>query len=236
MWSGPRNISTALMRSFENRPDCAVTDEPFYAFYLDRTGLDHPGREAVLRSQPVDWRKVVAMLTGPAPGGAAVWYQKHMAHHMLPEVALDWLDGFRHAFLIRDPRAVVASYARTRPTVAPADIGLDVQLALFEAVRDGAGAVPAVIDSEDVLRTPHRTLARLCEALGVPFSERMLSWPAGPRDSDGVWAPYWYADVQKSTGFKRYEPSRPELTPAQEAVASAVMPAYEALRAHRLAA
>ncbi len=234
MWSGPRNISTALMRSFENRPDCVVIDEPFYGFYLDRTGIDHPGRAEVIRAQPRDWRAVVRALKGPVPSGAPVWYQKHMAHHMLPEIERDWLDGFRHAFLIRDPRAVVASYARTRPSVTPADLGLDVQLALFNKVRDRRGTVPPVIEGEDVLRAPEAALTALCEALGISFSDSMLSWPAGPRDSDGVWAPHWYDDVRASTGFKRYEPADPVLSPSQEAVAAAVMPAYQSLRAHRL--
>lgn len=235
MWSGPRNISTAMMRAFENRPDCAVVDEPFYGFYLDRTGLDHPGRDAVIQAQPTDWRAVVAALKGPAPGGAPIWYQKHMAHHMLPEIAHDWLDGFRHAFLIRDPRTVVASYVRTRPSVAPADIGLDVQLALFRAVRESQGTAPPVIDSADVLKAPEAMLQALCAALEIPFHQGMLSWRAGPRDSDGVWAPHWYDDVRASTGFAPYKPAEPVLTEAEEAVAAAVMPAFEALREHRLA-
>jgi len=180
MWSGPRNISTALMRAFENRPDCAVIDEPLYGFYLHRTGLDHPGRDEVMCAQPVEWRAVVHGLTGPAPGGAGVWYQKHMAHHMLPEVGHGWLDGFRHAFLIRDPRAVVASYAKTRPSVTPADLGLDVQLALFRAVQASGGPVPPVIEGEGVLRAPEAALSALCRALGIPFDASMLCCPGQP--------------------------------------------------------
>ncbi len=112
MWSGPRNISTALMRSFEARPDTVVVDEPLYAHYLAVTGIDHPGREHIMASQPTRWQEVAAGLTGPLPGDPAVHYQKHMAHHLLPGVGRDWLGGLTHAFLIRDPAHVVASYSR----------------------------------------------------------------------------------------------------------------------------
>jgi hypothetical protein len=236
MWSGPRNISTALMRAFENRPDTVVTDEPLYGYYLRTTGLDHPGREEVIAAQPEGWQEVVAKLTGPVPDGRQVWYQKHMTHHMLPQIGRDWLAGLTNCFLIRDPRRVLASYVRTRAAPTLEDLGLPQQLELFEHLRAQTGAVPPVLDAGDVLADPRRLLGRLCNAIGIPFSERMLAWPAGRRPSDGVWAPYWYASVWRSTGFRPARPQGAPLPPPLAAVAEAGRPYYERLRAHRLGA
>ncbi|MGH8482076.1 MAG: HAD family hydrolase, partial [Nevskiaceae bacterium] len=202
MWSGPRNISTALMRSFGARPDTAVVDEPFYAAYLARTGVDHPLAAEVLASQPNDWREVVAALLGPVPDGKPVWYQKHMTHHMLPEFDRAWLVRVRNAFLIRSPEAVLASYVRKRTTVNLADIGVVQQRELFDREADRLGVAPPVVDAADVLADPAGVLARLCAALGIEYTEAMLSWPAGRRATDGVWAPAWYGAVERSTGFE----------------------------------
>lgn len=201
MWSGPRNLSTAMMRAFENRTDCAVSDEPFYAAYLAETGLDHPMRDEVLASQPNDWRDVARQLIGAAPDGSALWYQKHMTHHMLPEFGREWIAACRNAFLIRDPVRVLASYVKSRETVTIADIGVVQQSELFDAEADRLGHAPPVIDAADVLADPARTLGALCAALELDFDPAMLSWPAGKRGSDGVWAPAWYAGVEASTGF-----------------------------------
>ena len=236
MWSGPRNISTAMMRSFENRSDCAVSDEPFYAAYLAETGLDHPMRDEVLVSQPTDWRAVAAALAGPAPGGAKVWYQKHMTHHMLDGFGLDWANGAVNAFLIRDPARVLASYVVKRGEVTLADIGVERQRALFEREADRLGAPPPVVEGRDVLADPAATLGRLCAALGVAFDPAMLAWPAGPRDSDGVWAPAWYDAVERSTGFgpPPDETAPPALTDDLRRIAEAARPHYERLAAFRL--
>lgn len=235
MWSGPRNISTAMMRSFENRPDCAVVDEPFYAAYLAATGLIHPMNDEVLASQPNDWREVADALTGPVPGGRAIWYQKHMTHHMLDGFGLDWADGCRSAFLIRDPAAVLASYTVKREDVTLADIGVVRQRELFEREADRLGRAPPVVEGRDVLADPRGALGKLCAALGVPFDEAMLAWPAGPRDTDGVWAPAWYDAVERTTGFG---PPREEAAPALadnlRAIADAARPHYERLAAFRL--
>jgi hypothetical protein len=195
MWSGPRALSTALMRAWENRRDTVVVDEPLYAFYLRHTPVDHPGRAEILLSQPQDWPAAVAGLTAALPAGIDISYQKHMAHHLLPAVDPDALGGLRHAFLIRDPRALVASYARVRHAPTLGDLGLVQQVDLH---RRWGGPV---IDAGDILRHPRRSLETLCRALDVRFDPAMLSWPAGPRDTDGVWAPYWYASVWDSTGF-----------------------------------
>jgi len=233
MWSGPRNISTAMMRSFENRPDCAVVDEPFYAAYLAATGLDHPMRDEVLASQPTDWREVARALVEDAP--APVFYQKHMTHHMAPGFGLDWMAACRNAFLIRDPAAVLASYVRTRAEVTLDDIGVVRQHELFDREADRLGSAPPVIEGADVLADPRGALGRLCAALDIPFREEMLSWPAGRRPSDGVWAPAWYDAVERSTGFTAPErAAAPPLTGELRRIAERAAPHYEALARHRL--
>lgn len=234
MWSGPRNISTAMMRAWENRPDCAVSDEPLYAAYLAMTGLDHPGRDEVIAAGETDWRKVADALLGPAPGGKPVWYQKHMSHHLLPGMDTGWIHRLHNVFLVRNPAEVVASYLRSRDTVSPDDIGLPQQAALYEELAS-TGRPPTVIDAGDFLADPEGHLRAVCAELGLEFTPAMLSWPAGPRDSDGVWAPHWYDMVWRSTGF---EPPSARPAPRLEgpalAVAEACRPAYERLHALRL--
>lgn len=234
MWSGPRNISTAMMRAFENRTDAVVVDEPLYAAYLARTGIRHPGRGEVLASQPTDIAVAIAGLFAPAPPGRRVHYAKHMAHHVSPDMDLEWTLGFHNVQLIRDPDEVVASYVRSREACEPADIGLLVQGWLQE-FWDAHGLEVPILDAGAFLRAPEAHLRWLCDWLGIPFSERMLSWPAGPRDSDGVWAPHWYASVWASTGFAPWRPRDVVLCDHDAAVAQACRPVYEALYARRVA-
>src|SRR5579863_478419 len=236
MWSGPRNISTAMMRAWENREDTAVIDEPLYAHYLVATGVNHPGREEVIASQPTDWHVVAKQLTGPIPGGKPVWYQKHMTQHVLPDMALDWLDALVNCFLIRRPELVVASFTRTRPDAALWELGFEQQSRIFAHVSERLGSAPPVLDAEDILKDPGTILSVLCLKLGIPFSQRMLHWPVGPRKSDGVWAPHWYAAVERSTGFEPYEPREPRLSDFQRLLVERCRPHYERLSAHRLRA
>ncbi len=230
MWSGPRNISTAMMRSWENRPDTVVVDEPFYAAYLARTGADHPAREEVIASQPTDPDQVVTQLRAPLPPGKSVHYAKQMTHHIADDQDLGWLRGFRNVLLIRDPREVVASYVKARETCEPEDIGLLQQVRLLDHLDEH----PPVIDAGDFLRDPEAHLRWLCDWLGIEFTDRMLHWPVGPRDSDGVWAPHWYDAVWASTGFAPWRPRRVDLDEHDAAVAEACRPAYERLRALRI--
>ena len=235
MWSGPRNISTAMMRAFENRGDCAVVDEPFYAHYLAYTLLNHPGREEVIAAGETNWARVVDMLTGPVPDGKAVFYQKHMTHHMLSHIGHDWFGAVTHVFLIRDPREVLASYLKSRPHATAEDIGVLQEAELYDEITARTGTPPPVIDADEFLRAPEAHLRALCTLLQIPFTDRMLHWPAGPRASDGVWAPYWYDAVLKSTGFEPWR-ERDRRIPAQHApLIERCLPVYESLFSRRLA-
>jgi hypothetical protein len=229
MWSGPRTVSTALLRAWENRPDTVVADEPLYAFYLARTGIDHPGRDAVIASQPTDWRVALGRLTSaPLPPGVTISYAKHMTHHLLPEVDRAALAPLRHAHLIRDPRELLASYARVRAEPDLDDLGVRQQAEIYETFGG------PVVDARDLLTGPEPVLRALCLALDVPFDARMLSWPAGPRDSDGVWAPHWYAGVRASTGFSAYRPPAEPLPARLEPLADRCMPYYLRLYEYRI--
>ncbi len=234
MWSGPRNISTAMLRSFGSRPDTAVTDEPLYAHYLKVTGIAHPGRAEVLASQSTDWREIAAVLTGPIPGGRTIWYQKHMAHHLLPVIGREWLDDLTHAFLIREPDEMLASLVRTYPDAGLADTGLQQQCEIFDRVAERLGRAPPVVLASDVLKDPRAMLMKLCAALGIEFLPQMLAWEPGRRATDGVWAPYWYSAVEASAGFAPWRPKSIVLRPALRPLLEQCRPWYEKLYALRL--
>ncbi len=236
MWSGPRNVSTALLRSWGSRADTHVTDEPLYAHYLRTTGLDHPGREEIVAAYESDWRRVVEWLTGPVPGGLPIWYQKHMTHHMIPEVGREWISRLTNCFLIREPGAVILSYARVRSEPTPEDLGFPQQSELFGLVRETTGRVPPVVDSLDLLRDPERMLGLLCAAVGVPFDPAMLAWAPGPRATDGVWAPYWYESVERSTGFGPPRERREPVPEERRALYEICLEHYDRLARHRLGA
>jgi hypothetical protein len=231
MWSGPRTISTALMRAWGSRPDTVVIDEPLYGFYLARTGAPHPGRDEVITTMSNGWREVIdELMLAPFPAGKTVFYAKHMTHHLLPEVDRGALSALRHAHLIRDPRQLLASYAKVRAAPVLEDLGLAQQVEIFRMFGG------PVVDSRDLLRRPEPTLRALCDALAVPFIPAMLSWPAGPRDTDGVWARHWYAGVWRSTGFGPYRERAAELPPGLQVLAEQCQPFYQEMHAHRIRA
>ena len=234
MWSGPRNISTAMMRAWENRSDCAVLDEPFYGFYLQRTGLDHPGAEEVIASQESHWQAIVEKCLGIPAESKRVFYQKHMTLHLLEEIDRAWLPELNNCFLIREPEAVISSYSAVRANVRVADIGFVQQVELYDAVTDMTGEAPLVIDSTEFLKRPEAHLRAWCVRLGIPFEATMLSWPAGARDTDGVWARHWYSAVNQSTGFSPPIASRYDLDAQGQALVDAVQPHYEYLFERRL--
>lgn len=234
MWSGPRNLSTALMYSFAARGDCAVVDEPFYAAYLAATGLEHPMCEAVLASQETDPEKVISACLTPVPA-LPLTYQKHMTQHMLPGIRRDWLSGLRNVFLIRHPARVVASYRAKRENPSLDDIGFRQQAELYDLCH-AQGLDPVVIDSTDIRRDPARTLQALCTAIGIGWTDKMLRWPAGGHPADGVWAPHWYGAVHRSTGFDAAEGALPALTGSAADLAQAALPFYERLAAVKITA
>ena len=234
MWSGPRNISTALMRSWGNRPDTAVVDEPFYPFYLKASGKKHPGADEVMAKGETNWRKVVAQLSGPAPGGKKIFFQKQMAHHLLPEIDRQWLGAVTNCFLIRDPREVIASYIKKNPDPTLEDLGFVQQAEIFDFVFNQTDSVPPVVDAKDVLQNPARMLRLLCDAIGVEFDNAMLSWPPGLRDTDGVWAKYWYDEVARSTSFQPYEPKEGVVPDRLRELYQQCRQCYERLYQHRL--
>jgi sulfotransferase family protein len=234
MWSGPRNISTALMRSWGNRLDTLVIDEPFYAYYLKTTDKAHPGAEQVIANGETDWRKVVERLTGPIPEGKRILYQKQMTHHLLPQVDQRWLGAVTNCFLIRDPREVIASYIKKNPDPTLEDLGFVQQAEIFDFVFNQIDSVPPVVDAKDVLQNPARMLRLLCDAIGVEFDNAMLSWPPGLRDTDGVWAKYWYDEVARSTSFQPYEPKEGVVPDRLREIYEQCRQCYERLYQHRL--
>src|SRR5471030_1994906 len=174
MWSGPRNISTAMMRSWGNRPDTFVCDEPFYAHYLHATGRDHPGADEVIADGETDWRSVVRRLIGDVPSGKQIFYQKQMTHHLLPQIDRAWLRAVTNCFLIRDPREVIVSYIKKNNDPKLEDIAFVQQAEIFDWVRADTGAIPAVIDARDILENPRKILELLCADVGIEFSDSML--------------------------------------------------------------
>lgn len=234
MWSGPRNISTALMRSWGNRPDTVVIDEPFYAFYLEATGKDHPYAEEVIATGETDWRNVIDQLTGPLPPGKTILFQKQMTHHLLPEIERGWLIDMKNFFLIRDPREVILSYIKKNPEPTLEDLGFVQQMKLFEFVRGQTNSVPAVMDARDLLEDSERMLRRLCDALGVKFDEAMLAWSPGLRETDGAWAKYWYREAAGSTSFQPYKPKEGTVPDRLRETYDRCLQAYQQLYDYRL--
>jgi hypothetical protein len=234
MWSGPRNLSTAMMYAFAARGDCAVWDEPFYAAYLAATGIEHPMKAEILKAGQADAGRVAAACAAEPAGGENLFYQKHMTLHMIPEFPLDFMGVCTNVFLIRHPARVVASYAKKREGPTLMDIGFVQQAALFDREADRLGHAPLVIDSADIRANPMQSLTKLCVALGIPFTDRMLSWPPGPKPYDGVWGPHWYGAVHRSTGFDAAEGALPDLPTAYKHLSDQALPLYDRLSAHKM--
>ena len=205
MWSGPRNISTALMRSFENRNDTFVSDEPFYAHFLKQTGVEHPMRDEVIKLGNSNWAEVSDYLTNTIPDGKSVWYQKHMAQHNLPGFDMEWVENVFNCFLIRHPKEVILSYRKKCEISSVYQLGFPQQFDLFTQLREKKGITPIVLDSTDILINPESILKKLCHTLGIPFTDKMLKWPNGRRNSDGIWGEHWYNAVEQSTSFQAYQ-------------------------------
>lgn len=233
MWSGPRNLSTAMMYAFGNRPDCAVVDEPFYAAYLALTGIDHPLRDEILASQSQNPSEVADQISGSNPAQKPHFYQKHMTQHMIDGVPRDWMRDVTNVFLIRHPARVIASYAAKRENPTLDDIGFRQQAELFDLVK-GWGQTPIVIDSHDIRDDPAGMMRKLCKAVNLEFTDDMLGWPKGGHKNDGVWAKHWYGAVWRSTGFAGAEGPLPEVSDDLQPVLEAALPFYEQMKAEKI--
>ena len=223
-----------MMRAWGNRADTAVIDEPFYGYYLERTGKEHPGTEEVIAHGEIDWRKIVNQLTDAVPSGKPIFFQKQMVHHLLPEIDRGWMVDLTNCFLIRDPREVILSYIKKNPEPTLEDLGFVQQLKIFDFVRGQTNSVPTIVDAKDVLQNPERTLRLLCDTIGVSFDAAMLSWPPGLRDTDGIWAKYWYDEVARSTSFQPYTPREGDLPDRLREIYEQCRECYEQLHQHRL--
>lgn len=233
MWSGPRNISTAMMRSFSSRADCAVSDEPFYGAFLKDTGEPHAMADAVMADMDCDWHRVAATLRGPIPGGKRVWYQKHMSHHMERPISVDDFPDHIHVFLIRDPDLMVASYRHKNELVDARQLGFERLVDYHARVSDRLGRPAPVIDGNAVLADPAVQLSALCDAIGINWDPAMLSWSKGPHPDDGIWGKHWYNAVWNSEGFGPPTP-RSNLSASEQRIADACRSAYAALKRHCL--
>lgn len=234
MWSGPRNLSTAMMRSFGARADTSVWDEPFFAPFLAATGKVHPGREETLLAHETDAARVAARCVGVVPNNKTYYFQKHMPHHMLADFPLEWAKSAKHFFLIRDPARVIQSYAKGRAAFDLDDLGYGAQRKLWDHLSDMTGTPPPVVDSQDILDNPRGVLSELCQRLDIAWDEAMLSWPAGQRETDGAWAPYWYKSVEKSTGFSPPPSDTPVVHGDYQAILAAAQADYDVLYSRRL--
>jgi hypothetical protein len=235
MWSGPRNISTAMMRSFGARADCAVSDEPFYGAFLKDSGEPHPLAAETTASMDCDWHSVLSTQSGDPPGGEPVWYQKHMPHHMVGPISIADMPHHRHAFLIRAPERVVASYRAKNELRRPEMLGYAKMRRYFEYEAERTGRVPPVVDSDAILADPRGVLEKLCAALGIAWDPAMLHWSLGPHPEDGVWGAHWYDKVNASTGFGAPPGPPPSLHGPHAEVADACREDYRALLAHAIA-
>jgi len=236
MWSGPRNLSTAMMRSFGAREDCDVWDEPFFAPFLKVSGKDHPGRAETLAAHETDPLIVAHGCAATAPNGALYYFQKHMPHHMLQGFSLDWAKTSTHFFLIRHPARVICSYIKGRADFDVQDLGYAPQRKLYEQLTDMTGTAPPIVDCDDILRAPDRVLPKLCAAIDLPWDGAMLSWRAGPRPTDGAWAPYWYGSVERSVGFSAPPKNLPDVPSHYQDIYAKCMVDYAVLAAERLTA
>mgnify|MGYP001169463158 FL=1 len=233
MWSGPRNISTAMMRSFENREDTYVIDEPFYAYYLKKANLKHPFREQIISSQESRLNKVIESITGLIPNNKMIWYQKHMVHHIPRNINMDWVKSFENCFLIRHPKDVIISYSKRNSINGIGDLGYIHQKYLFQKIKKITGKYPSVFDSKDILLNPEKYLKVMCNDFEIDFSKKMLYWPKGPRASDGVWASYWYKNVMNSRSFKKFKKSDEKVPRKYNHLLEKCLPYYEYLYSYK---
>jgi hypothetical protein len=223
-----------MMRSWGSRPDTVVIDEPFYAYYLKKTGKDHPDASEIIARSETDWKQIVSQLSRPIPSGKRIFYQKQMTHHLLPEIHREWIVNLTNCFLIRDPREVILSYIKKNPDPTLEDLGFVQQVDIFQFVRQRTNSIPPIVDAKDILQDPERLLGLLCAAIGVDFDPAMLSWAPGLRETDGMWAKYWYDDVARSTSFQPYQARSGDIPQPLLTIYQQCRGSYEELYQYRL--
>ena len=234
MWSGPRNLSTALMRSFENRSDCFVSDEPFYPFFLHKTGYEHPLREVIIESGQIDYNEIVEYIIGPIPCSKKIWYQKHMAHHIFPELDMNWTKKIRNCLLIRHPSDVILSYLKKNEIKSIEQLGYPQQVDIYELLSQESESPPIIVDAKDLLQNPKKMLIEMCKNLKIEFDIKMLSWPSGARETDGVWGKHWYKQVKASTGFMPFVEIKKNIPSRYNALHDKCMKCYDFLYQNRI--
>ena len=235
MWSGPRNISTAMMRAWGNRSDTQVIDEPLYGSYLYQSGKKHPMYKEIMHAQGTDATKIIShLITDKLPPGKHIYYQKHMCHHLGDDLYLDWVTQLNNIFLIRDPRYVLASYIKKHKQVTAKDLAYPQQLKLFNYIRDKCAYPPMVIETADFLSNPKAMLQTICQQLEIDFDTKMLSWPKGYRPADGIWARHWYNRVVESTGFTKHVAKEIKLNDQHQEIVDTCMVYYQQLNQYAL--
>lgn len=234
MWSGPRNISTAMMRSFGARADCEVSDEPFYGAFLKASSEPHPMAKETMAAMDCDWESIKHYLNTKAPGTKKVWYQKHMPHHMVGPITIKDFPSHKHAFLIRSPERVIASYRNKNDLTNATMLGFKVLRQYFDFEADRIGSAPIVVDADEILKDPEGILRTMCFRLGIPWDPSMLKWRMGPHPYDGVWGAHWYDKVNSSTCFGPLTPNPQKLTGQFLRMAESCRPDYLALKQHSI--
>ena len=233
MWSGPRNMSTVLMRSFSSRPDCKVVDEPFYAAYLLATGAKHPLRDSIIESQSTN-AKIISKECIEGNSSKKIEYQKHMTHHMIKAFDRSFIYKLSNVFLIRSPEKVVKSLGLKLQNYQLKDTGFPQQLELFQMIADKQGFAPPVINADDLCNHPKNGLKALCISLGIEYFESMLRWSKGPHENDGVWGQYWYRSVNESTGFEKTNKKILPSTSAEKKLIEKATPSYETISNYKI--
>ena len=203
-WSGPRNISTALMRSWSSRKDTYVTDEPFYAYYLKETQINHPMHEKIINHYLSDYDEIVNHLINVTPNEKNIWYQKHMAHHLIDLSKIDWIKKCENCILLRHPKEVISSYTAKNKLNSITELGYPQQFEIVKFLK-GSNQSFKIIDSEDLLKNPKKVLSDWCKSINIKFDESMLQWKKGSHANDGIWWKHWYNNVIETTGFQKYQ-------------------------------
>ena len=203
-WSGPRNISTALMRSWSSRKDTFVTDEPFYAYYLKETKLKHPLYKEIIDKYSSNYDEVVNYLINRIPKDKKIWYQKHMAHHIFSFNNIEWINNCENCILLRHPKEVISSYSKKNKLNSVEELGYPQQYEIIKYLKK-INKSYVIIDSSELLKNPEKVLSNWCMKINIKFDKSMLRWEKGNYDSDGIWWKSWYDNVIKTTGFKEYE-------------------------------